>query len=311
MTAPAAAPRVMPGPRLARPDVSTPNATIVARDDVSSTVAAFRLRPDDGIPAFRPGQYLALGVLADARPLQRPYSTASSRGETDALEFLVRLVPDGALTPRLWGLRPGARVRLGPPKGLFTEATDDPRRPVYVATGTGIAPLLSMLESRLRERSDGPARNRPVVVHGAAVARDLAYAHRLREHARQGRITYVAAVSRPSHAANAGWRGATGRVDALLPAVLSAAGVDPGNSVAYVCGNPGMTWAVERVLAALGMEPEAIRTEAYWVPVAPAAAGAAPGGAEAAPAAVEVAPQAEAPAAVASATMGGASNRAG
>lgn len=264
----ATAPRLMPGPRLARPDVASPNATIVARDDISSTVAAFRLRPDDGVPAFRPGQYLALGVLADGRPLQRPYSTASPRGETDALAFLVRLVPDGALTPRLWAVRPGARVRLGPPKGLFTEEAGDPRRPIYIATGTGIAPLLSMLESRLRERADGPARTRPVVIHGAAVARDLAYAHRLREHARQRRITYVAAVSRPTHPANAGWRGASGRVDGLLPAVLSDAGVDPGGCVAYVCGNPGMTEAVERAMSAFGLEPEAIRTEAYWVPAA-------------------------------------------
>jgi ferredoxin-NADP reductase len=266
--APRPAPRSMPAPRPARPDAATPNATIVARDDISSTVAAFRVRPDDGVPAFRPGQYLALGVVADGRPLQRPYSTASPLGEADALEFLVRLVPGGALTPRLWTLRPGARVSLGRPKGLFTETVGDTRRPVFVATGTGIAPLVSMVESRLGERPDGRPEDRPVVIHGAAAARDLAYAHRLREHARRGRITYVAAVSRPADPVNAGWHGATGRVDGLVPAVFAAAGVDPAGSVAYVCGNPGMTEAVGRVLAALGMGPSAIRTEAYWVPPA-------------------------------------------
>src|SRR5450759_4093523 len=89
-----------PPPRAPRADLSAPNATITEREDVSPGVARLRIRPDDGVPAFEPGQYLALGLDLDGRPLQRPYSTASARGETDALEFLVRLVPDGALTPR-------------------------------------------------------------------------------------------------------------------------------------------------------------------------------------------------------------------
>jgi len=255
----------LPAPRAARPATAGPNATIVEREPVSPTVVRLRVCPDAGVPDFVPGQYLALGIDVEGRPVQRPYSTASSRGERDALEFLVRLVPGGALTPRLWRLHAGSRVSLGRPKGLFTADGSDDRRPVYVASGTGIAPLRSMLETRLLERPDGPANARPVVVHGVARAEDLAYRARLEELAAGGRITYVPAVSRPADHANAGWAGVTGRVDALLPTILAAVGADPGDTVAYVCGNPGMTDAATAALSAWGIAADAVRSEAYWV----------------------------------------------
>ena len=264
-----AARRPLPPPRSPRADTSAPNATLIEREDISSGVVRLRIRPDDGVPVFEPGQYFAMGLDVGGRPLLRPYSTASARGETDALEFLVRLVPDGALTPRLWPLGTGSRVRLGRPKGLFTADADDPRRPLFVATGTGIAPLLSMLESRLRETADGPPIRRPIVVHGVARAADLAWRVRLETLAARGRIAYVPAVSRPADPANAGWSGATGRVDVLLPAILAAAGRDPRDTVAFICGNPGMTETVGTVLRTMGLPDEAIRSEAYWAPASP------------------------------------------
>ena len=127
------------------------------------------------MPAFSPGQYLALGLPAGGRLVQRPYSTASAAGETDALEFLVRLVPGGMLTPRLWRLALGARAHVGHPKGRFVPDRNDARRPVYIATGTGIAPLMAMLETRLRERFDEPSRL-PIVIHGVARTTSLPFA---------------------------------------------------------------------------------------------------------------------------------------
>ena len=256
--------RPLPPPRVREPASTAPNASIVEREDISPSVARFRIRPDDGIPAFRPGQYLAVGIDVDGRPLQRPYSTASAPGEAHALEFLVRLVPHGALTPRLWALREGDRVRVGRPKGLFLPDPGDERRAVYVATGTGIAPLLSMLVSVLPETDLAPETRRPVVVHGVALPRDLAYRDRLEALHRDGRIRYVPAISRPTDPLAAGWTGVTGRVDGLLPGILAATGADSGATVAFICGNPGMTEAASAALRAWGLADEAVRSEAYW-----------------------------------------------
>jgi ferredoxin--NADP+ reductase len=260
---PAAARRPPLPPRAPRPDAAAPNATIVEREDVSATIVRLRVRPDAGVPAFEPGQYLALGLAVDGELVQRPYSISSPRGESDALEFLVRLVPQGALTPRLWRLGRGARLRLGRPRGLFSARGIEGRRPLFVATGTGIAPLLSMLATRLGERPDGPARSRPIVVHGAAFADDLVGREMLHALADRGRIAYVPSVSRPADPLNAGWRGDAGRVDALLQDILAAHAVDPPASVAFLCGNPAMIHAAGVVLRRLGLPAEAVRSEAY------------------------------------------------
>ena len=244
--------------------VTAPNATLVGREAVGSTIVRLHVRPDCGIPSFRPGQYLALGLQVDGGGLvQRPYSTSSPADEPDALEFLVRLVPDGALTPRLWDLRPGARLHLGRPKGLFTGDLADPRRPLLVGTGTGIAPLLSILETRIRDLPADREAARPVIVHGAAFVADLAGRSRLAALDAIGRVAYVPAVSRASDAANAGWRGATGRLDGLLPGILAIHGVDPGSTIAYICGNPSLVDAALQVLGGLGFPAEAIRAEAW------------------------------------------------
>ncbi len=255
--------RRLPPPRGAAADPVTPNATLVERDDLTGSIVRLRLRPDDGVPAFRPGQYLALGLPTDGRLVQRPYSTASAAGESDALEFLVRLVSGGMLTPRLWQLASGARAHVGRPKGRFVPDAADPRRPLYIATGTGIAPLMAMLETRLRERFDEPSRL-PIVIHGVARTDELAYRDRLAALAAGRRIAYLPVISRPAEPVNAGWRGATGRIDARLPQVLAAAATDPHASIAYVCGNPGMVDAVRDVLGAASFPAEAVRFEAYW-----------------------------------------------
>jgi ferredoxin-NADP reductase len=248
-----------------------PNATVVEREDVSASIARFRVRPDDGVPPFRPGQYFALGLVVGGRLIQRPYSTASAPDETDALEFLIRLVPTGELTPRLWPLGTGARVRLGRPKGLFTADPDDARRPLFIATGTGIAPLLSMIESRLGGGAPRRTGGQPILVHGVSRAHDLAYRRRFESLDADGALTYLPAVSRPSDPANAGWTGAIGHVHGLLPGVAATHALDPAGTVAYVCGNPDMTGAATTVLESLGMSREAVRSEAYWTPASPAA----------------------------------------
>ena len=243
-----------------RPTEAAENATIVEREYVSATVARFLVRPDGPIAPFVAGQYLALGLRVDGRIIARPYSTAACPRTGQAHEFLVRLVPDGALTPHLWRAPAGTRVRLGPPKGIFVLEPDDPRTHLFVSSGTGLAPFVSMVRALA-------GRGRPpciVLVHGVSHASDLADRARLESWARDGLITYVPTVSRPNDPASAGWHGRVGRTETALADTCSELALDPAATVAYLCGNPGMVEGAERALRDRGFGD--VRAERFWGP---------------------------------------------
>jgi len=258
----AVAPLRAPPPRGGRPTPTeaAENATIVDREDVSPTVARFVVRPDGPIAPFVAGQYLALGLRVVGRIVHRPYSAAACPRTAEAHEFLVRLVPDGALTPHLWRATNGTRVRLGPPKGIFVLEPDDPRAHLFVSSGTGLAPFVSMVHA-LAGRGRPP---RIVVVHGVSHAADLAERVRLEAWARDGLITYVPTVSRPDDPASVGWRGRVGRTEAALADIHDELALDPAATVAYLCGNPGMVEGAERVLRNRGFGD--VRAERFWGP---------------------------------------------
>lgn len=239
--------------------------TITAREDLTPSLALFRVRPDGAPPAFVPGQYVTLGLARGTALVQRAYSIASSaRRVADGYELYVRLVPDGTLTPLLFACRPGQRVSLRGPKGRFVLAPGDDRVHLFVATGCVIAPFMSMLRTL---RDDGSSR-RVVLLHGVSYASELAYRGLLEELARdpRWRLTYVPTVSRPRDPANAGWSGRAGRVEGAVDDLCDRFRLTPSDTVAYLCGNPEMIAAVEGVLRGRGLLAGQIHRERYWPP---------------------------------------------
>lgn len=240
-------------------------ATITAHEDLTPSLAFFRVRPDVVPPAFVPGQYVTLGLATGTTLVQRAYSIASSaRRIADGYELFVRLVPGGALTPHLFTCRSGQRVSLRGPKGRFVLGCDDDRIHLFVATGCGIAPFVSMLRTL---QDDGSPR-RVAVLHGVSHASDLGYRDYLEGLARdqRWRLTYIPTISRPRDAANAGWSGRTGRVESAIGEVWDRLRLTPSDTVAYLCGNPEMIVTVEELLRGRGLPPDRIRHERYWPP---------------------------------------------
>lgn len=261
------------------------NATLSERHDLNEALSIVRVRPDSGRPPdFEPGQFITLGLprtSGDApsrRPRQpgrvpltrRAYSIASGRPETDALELFVALVEEGKLTPRLWTLQVGDRLWMDSAcKGGFTLASVPADRDLLmVATGTGLAPYVSMLRTHRGQRRW----RRFIVIHGVRRVSDLGYRAELEAAARTDpSVHYVPIVSRA--AANE-WPGARGRVTALLDERWYAEHVggvlDPGRCHVFLCGNPAMIDEMEAGLQQRGFRthtPEApgdIHLERYW-----------------------------------------------
>lgn len=239
--------RAAPGP---------PNATVREATRHGRSIVELVVEPDDRPDPFEAGQYLSLGIEVEGRLVQRPYSIASSPGEP--YRFAIRLVPEGLLTPRLWALVPGDRLRLGRPRGLF-RLVEGCRARLLLGTGTGIAPLVAMALA-LDSDPGVPA----IVLHGVRSADELVFSERLRRWSARGPgRRYVPAISRPGEAGHSGWTGEVGRLDAIAGRVAAEAGIDVPAAVAYLCGSRPAVDAIAGALLAAGMPAAAVHREAF------------------------------------------------
>ena len=239
------------------------NAHVSRRVDLTESLAFFWVRYNEEPVAFEPGQYLTIGVESNGKLLQRPYSIASSARETeDGYEYYVRLVTGGVFTPLLWRLDVGAGMSMKGPKGKFILQPDDDRTHVFISSGTGIAPFISMMKTLLY---DGAPR-RAIILPGASYEHDLGYRELLEQWQADGTypLTYVPTLSRPGSPENSRWAGRVGRVEAIVPHVYDELGLTVDNSIAYICGNPDMIAAVDATLLGRGFPEEQIRKELYW-----------------------------------------------
>jgi ferredoxin-NADP reductase len=215
--------------------------------------------PEDPFP-FEPGQYATLGLVGpEGKLIQRPMSISSSPDDTSEYEFFIRLVQGGGFTPLLWEHRQvGEPINIKGAKGKFL-LQDDGRTCFFVATGTGLAPFMSMLDTM-------QLRNQPrdvVLLHGVSYDHDLAWRDELQQ-LQTGTfpLRYAATVSRPRECPD--WRGLTGRAEAVLEGQLDEHGLTPDNTTLYLCGNPEMITTIEEMALARGFPPEQIRKELYW-----------------------------------------------
>jgi ferredoxin--NADP+ reductase len=251
--------------RVIAPEDEKYNATLVRReDDEVPDLARFWVRSDGEAPHFEPGQYMTIGVYADEMLYQRPYSVASApAARTDeGYEFYVRRVPILRFTTLLWRLPVGHPMRMIGPKGRFMLEPDDERTHLFVSTGTGIAPFISMCQQLLADGTPRPT----VMLHGCSYQDELGYRALLEGWQRDGTypVRYVPTISRPREARNAGWTGLVGRAEAVVLDVCRAEGLTPDQTVVYLCGNPEMIINVEEVLMDADFPEFHVKKELYW-----------------------------------------------
>jgi ferredoxin--NADP+ reductase len=246
------------------PEAPVYNARLVRREDETESLAYFWVRFDEAPTPFEPGQYMTIGVMANGRILQRPYSVASppAVAGSEGYEFYVRRVQGGAFTPVLFDLPVGHRMRMIGPKGKFTLLPDDDRTHIFISSGTGNAPFVAMMKQLLVDGRPRPA----VFLNGVSYAHELGYRQRVEGWESSGEypVRYIPTVSRPSDPSNAGWQGRTGRVETILEPVLEELGLSPTNSIAYICGNPDMILSAEATLLGRGYPEEQVHKELYW-----------------------------------------------
>lgn len=186
---------------------------------------------------FLPGQVVAVSILPAGE--QRLYSLATGRTEEEA-GVLFNLAPDGWLTPQLKAVRPGHRIYISRPFGSFVGF---PGPAVWVASGTGVAPFLSMTLSGLAEDK--------VLVQGAR-RRDQFYGQDVLAGSLGDR--YVRCAS-----ADPGSGLFTGRLTAYLESRTW-----PSDRPYYVCGSAAMVVESRDILIRRGVPFKNILSEVYF-----------------------------------------------
>jgi CDP-4-dehydro-6-deoxyglucose reductase, E3 len=118
---------------------------------VAGDVMQVALRPMERPLIFMPGQYLLLRDCARHLP-PRPYSIANAPREDGGLSLLVARVPRGAVSGWVHDrLRIGHQVAVSGPFGAFIDDQSSTAPAVYLAAGSGLAPIRSLLEAGVAE----------------------------------------------------------------------------------------------------------------------------------------------------------------
>lgn len=245
------------------------NAIVTQVAQISPIMKIFKIKPDGWeLPPFKPGQFCSLGLpasaarcasasseekeLAPTKMIKRAYSIASA-SSADELEFYITLVHSGALTPRLFNLEVGDRIEVGKRfVGMFTlEEISADKNIVLIATGTGVAPYMSML------RTDALTRQGKItVIHGAANSWDLGYSSELRLlESITNKLTYIPTITE-SGREPVEWKGETKYIqdlwkDGTVEAKMGYKAT-PENTHVFICGNPRMIDTMKELLEADG-----------------------------------------------------------
>lgn len=207
----------------------------------SDGLFSFRTTRSDSIRPFKAGQFTMIGMADD--DVLRAYSIASPPS-ADALEFLSIKVPGGPLTERLQHIQPGDQIEVGdrPTGTLVIDNLTEGRRLWCVATGTGLAPFLSIVQ----DPNTFEKFSEVILTHTVRTVAELAY----RELLESLPITYYPTVTRePFERA--------GRITARMEsgALWADLGVEPWHPEVdriMICGSPEFNQTLRDQLTADG-----------------------------------------------------------
>lgn len=199
---------------------------------------------------FRPGQYARLRVPGTQE--WRSYSMASGERQKRQLTFTIRLLPSGAMSDYLRDRASiGEQIDVEGPLGSFGLVSD--AGPVLMlAGGTGLAPMLSMLDKLQLARGKEPIR----LIFGCTHTRDLFHLDEL-----EGRASFMPNLSVRVTADNPHEQ--PGILVGNPVSVLTANDVSDPATSAYLCGPPAMIDAAFARLQELGLPRANIHTEQF------------------------------------------------
>ena len=191
------------------------------------------LSPAEGI-SYKPGQYIQLEIpkyKLSKEPEYRAFSMASSSKKPHSVELYIGLVEKGVVSTYVHEyLKEGEELIMRGPFGDFY-FRDSERDILLIATGTGLAPIMSILRFIRSEQ----IQRKTTLFFGTRIREDLYCVEELREMEKQlPAFTFIPTLSRAAE--NSQWEGKRGRVTDLIEDLVP----EGADYDVYICGNPDM-----------------------------------------------------------------------
>ncbi len=226
------------------------DATVAATYALTPRVQQLLLRVDGHTFDHHPGQHVSVRMeQEDGTPVYRPYSPVNRPG-TDTLVLAVKRYDGGLCSTWLHERSAGDAITITPPSGNL-QLNDPERDVVFLATGTGLTPMLALLSQYLDEGT-----GRATLLFGERTPADLMYRAMLdRLTANHAALTVQYVLSQPP----TDWTGPSGYVQEHLDAALAA--LDQPH--VYASGVPEMVVDTETVLQERGLPEASIFTEGW------------------------------------------------
>jgi NAD(P)H-flavin reductase len=200
---------------------------------------------------FLAGQYVSIDIGGEER---RSYSIASAPAMDHAVEICVDVTPGGRGSRYIEGLKPGDEVKLLGPLGQFVSGdAEKEKKLLFVATGSGIAPLRSMILDLLVEKKD----EREIwLFWGLRFVKDMFWEEDFRQkHRFFKNFNYELMLSKPPE----GWPIISGHVRREIEEL--GLGSEWG---VYLCGNPEMIKEVNQLGSDKQVPQEQIHFEKFF-----------------------------------------------
>jgi CDP-4-dehydro-6-deoxyglucose reductase len=228
-------------------------AHVVETRMLSPSVRSLRIALTAEPLSFAAGQWIDLYVTTPSGLQKRAYSIASAADEA-TLELAVTLVPEGAASPALHGLREGDALLIDGPFGFFVRDEALAAAPsLFVATGTGLSPLRSMLYAWKKQAVRPPI----TLLFGVRTQADILWSEELTQWTRDyPELSLEVTLSRP----DPDWAGRTGYVQKHVAELARAL----GEPHVFICGLNRMVSEVRALCKnTLGYDRKRIHSERY------------------------------------------------
>ncbi len=225
------------------------SATVESVHQHCKDTRSFILKLENPLP-FIAGQFIMANVPYKNTFVRRAYSIASNPGSS-GIELCLNEINGGIASNFFFNMKAGAKFQVDGPYGIFrVKSTPTPK--LFIATGTGIAPIRSMILNLLSK----DVNQQVTLIFGERTEDDLLYRKEFEALAvKHQKFTYIPTLSK----AKKGWKGAAGYVQHVMKKYIN----EPNHIEVYICGLKEMVDDVRKILMDMGVDAKNILSEKF------------------------------------------------